>query len=108
MRIGIDLGGTKIEGIVLDGDDLRVRHRVATPQEDYTGTVNALADLVALLETQAGRQMPVGIGTPGAISLATGRMKNCNSTCLNGQPLRDDLAELLGREVRNVHQDCEL
>lgn len=107
MRIGIDLGGTKIEGIVLGADEVTVRQRVPTPQDSYSGTVAALMGLVTELEAGAGRQMPVGIGTPGAISLATGRMKNCNSTCLNGQPLKDDLGAALGREVRIANDaDC--
>ncbi|MBS02684.1 MAG: hypothetical protein CMQ24_08260 [Gammaproteobacteria bacterium] len=109
MRIGIDLGGTKIEGILLDGDEIRTRRRIPTPQDDYGRTVTALTDLVAGLQEEAGSgaQLPVGIGTPGAISLATGLMKNCNSTCLNGMPLRDDLTERLGREVRIANDaDC--
>ena len=107
MRIGIDLGGTKIEGILLDGDEIRSRQRVRTPQDDYAATVSALVELIAALEAEAGAPVPVGIGTPGAISLATGLMKNCNSTCLNGMPLRDDLTDRLGREVRIANDaDC--
>ena len=108
MRIGIDLGGTKIEGIVLDGDDVRTRHRIATPKNDYPAIVSALIEVITTLEDAVGGgQMPVGIGTPGAISLATGLMKNCNSTCLNGQHLLDDLTKALGREVRVANDaDC--
>ncbi len=104
MRIGIDLGGTKIELIALDdtGREL-LRRRVATPQGDYRATVRVIADLVAQTETDLGQRGRVGIGTPGAVSQVTGRMKNCNSTCLNGQPLANDLQAALGREVRLVN-----
>jgi predicted NBD/HSP70 family sugar kinase len=108
MRIGIDLGGSKIEGIVLgaDGEVLR-RRRVPTPQGDYDATLAALVELIRQLERSAGGQPPVGIGAPGAVSGLTGMMKNCNSTCLNGRPLREDLAALLGREVRIANDaDC--
>ncbi|NVO15057.1 MAG: ROK family protein [Rhodoplanes sp.] len=100
MRIGIDLGGTKIEGIALgdDGEDLW-RRRVATPAGDYDGTLAAIRDLVAAAEQSFGRGS-VGIATPGAISPATGLLKNSNSVVLNGRPLDRDLAETLGRAVR--------
>ena len=101
MRIGIDLGGTKIEGLVLDGDGAeRARLRVATPAGTYEDTVAAIVDLVAELETRVGARCSVGVGHPGAISPATGLIKNANSTRLNGQPLRADLERRLGREVR--------
>jgi len=101
MRIGIDLGGTKIEGLVLDGDGAeRARLRVATPNSAYEDTVQAIADLVAELESRVGARCSVGIGHPGAISPATGLIKNANSTRLNGQPLRADLERRLEREVR--------
>jgi len=101
MRIGIDLGGSKIELIALDGAGRELlRRRGATPQGDYRATVSTIADLVAQAEAELGRRGRVGIGTPGAVSRATGRMKNCNSTCLNGQPLAADLQAALGREVR--------
>ena len=101
MRIGIDLGGTKIEGLVLDTDGTeRARLRVATPQGVYEETVQAIVDLVAALERQVGARCSVGIGHPGAISPATGLIKNANSTRLNGRPLRADLEQRLGREVR--------
>jgi fructokinase len=101
MRIGIDLGGTKIEGLVLDGDGAeRARRRVATPAGTYEDTVAAIVDLVTELETRVGARCSVGIGHPGAISPATGLIKNANSTQLNGQPLRADLERRLGREVR--------
>lgn len=102
LRIGIDLGGSKIEGIVLRGEaEVMQRLRVATPAAQYQGTVAAVAALVAELERAAGQAgLPVGIGHPGAISPASGRIKNANSTCLNGQPLRQDLERALGRPLR--------
>jgi fructokinase len=104
FRIGIDLGGTKIAGTILDGaGGERARARVATPREDYAATIAAIADLVAGLERQAGIEgggASVGVGTPGALSLRTGLMKNANSTWLNGRPLDRDLAAALGRPVR--------
>lgn len=101
MRIGIDLGGTKIEGLVLDTDGTeRARRRVATPDGAYEDTVEAIVDLVAELEEQVGARCTVGIGHPGAISPATGLIKNANSTRLNGRPLRADLERRLDREVR--------
>ena len=101
MRIGIDLGGTKIEIIALDtaGTTL-ARRRVATPQGDYAGTLATVAGLVSGVESELGQRGTLGIGTPGALSRVSGRIKNANSTCLNGQPLLDDLQALLGREVR--------
>lgn len=108
-RIGIDLGGTKIEGIVMgEGSAILARRRIATPGGDYAATVKACADLVASLEWEVGhKNLPTGFGTPGAISRLTGRMKNCSSTCLNGQPLKQDLEQALGREVRIANDaDC--
>jgi fructokinase len=103
-RIGIDLGGTKIAGIILDESGTeRGQIRVATPREDYAGTIASIADLVAKLEQQAGTDTggaSVGIGTPGALSLRTGLMKNANSTWLNGKSFDRDLAASLGRPVR--------
>jgi len=101
MRIGIDLGGTKIEGIALNdnGDEL-IRHRVATPQGDYTATLETIQSLVALIETETAQTGSIGIATPGAISPASGLMKNSNSVCMNGKPVHTDLAGLLGREIR--------
>ncbi|MCX7166264.1 MAG: ROK family protein [Rhodocyclales bacterium] len=101
MRIGVDLGGSKIEIIAL-GDDGQVllRERVATPQGDYMATVMAVVALVEAAEQKTGVCGAVGIGIPGAESLASGLIKNANSTCLIGQPLRQDLQELLQREVR--------
>jgi fructokinase len=102
MRIGIDLGGTKIEGIVMaPGSKILERLRVPTPQGSYEGTLQALTGLVASLEEKVGHQnLRVGIGHPGCISPATGLLKGSNSVCLNGQPIRQDLEKRLGREVR--------
>jgi predicted NBD/HSP70 family sugar kinase len=101
VRIGIDLGGTKIEGIALDdaGREL-LRRRVPTPQGDYRGTVAAVSALVRALEREAGGSGTVGVGMPGALSRATGLVKNANSTWLNGRPLHADLQDALGRPVR--------
>jgi len=101
VRIGIDLGGTKIEGILLDEAGAVVaRRRVATPRDDYEATVGAVAALARELEGEAGTTATVGVGTPGAISPARGVMKNANSTWLNGRPLAVDLERALGRPVR--------
>jgi fructokinase len=101
MMIGIDFGGTKIEGIVLDetGTEL-LRRRVATPREDYSRSVAAIRDLVANLESDLNLKGSVGVGIPGAISPATGLVKNANSTWLNGRALGNDLQEALDRPVR--------
>lgn len=101
MRIGIDLGGTKIEAVALGPGGVELaRRRVPTPQGDYVGTVRAVANLVAAIEAETGRRGRVGVGTPGAISPATGLIKNANSTCLIGQPLDRDLEAALARPVR--------
>lgn len=100
MRIGVDLGGTKIEAIALDAGDELGRIRVPTPRGDYAGTVNAISDLVRQLESRSGKQGTVGVGIPGTIVAATGLVKNANSTWLNGRPLERDLSDALGREVR--------
>lgn len=101
MRIGIDLGGTKIEVIALsDQGETLFRHRVPTPRDDYPQTIEAIAGLVALAEESTGEQGSVGLGIPGTISPFTRRVKNANSTWLNGQPLDKDLHQRLGREVR--------
>jgi len=109
MRIGIDLGGTKIEGVVMGpGSRILHRERVGTPRGDYDAALVALAELVKGLETQAGvAGLPVGVGHPGAISPATGRLKNSNSTWMNDRPLKQDLERALGREVRMANDaDC--
>lgn len=101
MRIGIDLGGTKIEGVALDGDGgVVARRRIETPRGEYRGILNAIAGLVRQLEAEAGGTATVGIGTPGALSPATGLLRNSNSTELNGHPVKADLEALLAREVR--------
>lgn len=101
MRLGVDLGGSKIEivGLAADGREL-LRRRIATPQGDYRATLTAIAGLVAEAEAELGQTGSVGIGIPGAESLRSGLIKNANSTCLIGQPLRHDLQTLLRREVR--------
>ncbi len=109
MRIGIDLGGTKIEGIVLEGESTVLAcERLSTPSTDYLATVSAIAGLVAKLETIIERKnLSIGIGTPGAVNPATGLMKNCNSVCLNGKPLKQDLEKSIGREIRMANDaDC--
>ena len=101
LRIGIDLGGTKIEVIALAADGrVALRRRVATPQGDYGATLQTVAGLVAGVESELGARGTVGVGIPGAESLASGLIKNANSTCLIGQPLRADLQAVLQREVR--------
>lgn len=106
--IGIDLGGTKIAGIVLDKEGVvSAQRRMATPQGDYEATVEAVVALIRELEKEAGAILPVGIGTPGAVSPLNGAMKNCNSTCLNGRFLREDIEALLGRSVKIANDaDC--
>ena len=94
-RIGIDLGGTKIEAIALEGAREVFRKRVATPRNDYEATVRAVAALVA----EAG-EGTVGVGIPGNLSRVTGLVKNANSTWLIGRPLKQDLEKAIGREVR--------
>jgi len=101
MRIGIDLGGTKIEGIAIaDDGSVRLRRRIPAPRGDYRNTLEAVAALVRGIEGEMGVEGTVGIGIPGTMSQATGRIKNANSTWLNGTPLSDDLAEMLGRPIR--------
>jgi fructokinase len=101
MRIGIDLGGTKIEALALDreGKEL-LRYRVDTPRNDYPGTIAAIAGLVRRLEAETGSTATVGAGIPGSVSRRTGLVKNANSTWLNGMPLAEDLSAELAREVR--------
>ena len=101
LRLGVDLGGTKIEVAALDAAGaVRHRARVATPKGDYAATLAAIAALVEDAERALGERGTVGIAMPGAISLATGRVKNANSTWLNGRPLKEDLERRLAREVR--------
>lgn len=100
LCLGIDLGGTKIEIIALDkkGKTL-LQRRVPTPQKDYQATLRVMTDLVYQTETELGQQGSLGIGVPGSLSPATGLMRNANSTCLNGQPLKWDMEKLLKRPV---------
>ena len=101
MRIGVDLGGTKIEAIALDDSGSALaRMRRPTPREDYDATLDAIASLVREIERSAGATGTVGVGMPGALSRATGRVKNANSTWLNGRPLAEDLERRLGRPLR--------
>lgn len=103
MRIGIDLGGTKIEGIAVDdGGRELTRRRIASPRGSYPATLEAIDGLVRDLaaEAGAGSNTPVGVGIPGAISPATGRIKNANSTWIIGKTLDQDLERRLGRPVR--------
>jgi fructokinase len=101
MRIGIDLGGTKIAGIVIGDDGEPVaRHRRPAPRNDYPATVDAIADVVAALERDAGACRSIGIGMPGSISPRTGLAQNGNSVWLNGKPFGRDLEARLGRPVR--------
>jgi fructokinase len=101
LRVGVDLGGTKIEAIAIGGaSDIRARRRVPTPRHDYDATVGAIAALVGQVEAEAGGRGSVGVGIPGAISPATGLAKNANSTWLNGKPLHGDIERALGRPVR--------
>lgn len=101
MRLGIDLGGTKIEIIALDDDGRELlRRRVPTPQGNYYETLRAIAQLVRDAEAELGQGGSLGIGTPGALSRATGRLKNSNSVVLNGQPILQDLEVLLQRKIK--------
>ena len=101
MRLGIDLGGTKIEIVALADDSAELlRRRVPAPRGDYLGTLTAVARLVKEAENQLGQRGSIGIGIPGAESRVTGLIKNANSTWLIGKPLRRDLETLLKREVR--------
>lgn len=108
MRIGVDLGGTKIEAIAMEADGSVLRRiRVDTPGGNYQSILQAIHKLVRDLEAELGVQASVGIATPGAISPTTGLLKNSNSTCLNGKPLDRDLAGLLERPVRIANDaDC--
>jgi fructokinase len=104
IRLGVDLGGTKLEIVALDTDGReRLRRRMATPRDGYAATLAAVADLVRVAENELGLApgtATVGIGTPGSISRATGLLRGSNSVALNGHPIREDLARLLGRDVR--------
>lgn len=100
-RIGVDLGGTKIEAIVLNQQGEEVsRMRVRTPSDDYQQILLSIADLVEEVEESLNEVATIGIGTPGAISPASGLLKNSNTVCMNGKPIKKDLISLLGREIR--------
>lgn len=101
MRIGVDLGGTKIEVVVLDAaGEERLRRRVPTPAGDYAATVSAIAALVREAQNMAGDRAPIGIGTPGCTSKRSGLIINANSTVLIGKPLQQDVERAIGRRVR--------
>ncbi len=108
MRIGVDLGGTKVEAVALDDQGaVSLRQRIPTPVGDYQATLDTVVGLVSYLERALGCSASVGIAAPGAVSAATGLIKNSNSVCLNDQPLEQDLAALLHRPVRIANDaDC--
>ena len=108
LRIGIDLGGTKIAAIALDAADRVVfEHRVATPRNDYEATIRAVRDLVMTAEAAAGQVGSVGIGLPGSLSPADGRVQNANSVWLNNRPFGEDLRAALARPLRLANDaDC--
>lgn len=107
LRFGIDLGGSKIEIIALDGERERLRRRVPTPQGDYPATLAAIAGLVRDAEAELGARGSVGVGIPGTRSPDHGRIKNANSVCLIGQDLQGDLEQRLQRPVRLANDaDC--
>ncbi|MEM7209336.1 MAG: ROK family protein [Pseudomonadota bacterium] len=97
--LGIDLGGTKIEGVLMSPDgDIRRRERIATSRDGYAALLQQIANFIDELDPEGN--LPVGIGTPGAISPHTGLLRNSNTTCMNGQRLLEDLAAICRREIR--------
>jgi len=108
MRIGVDLGGTKIEGIVLDETGVLVEKiRIPTPTDDYQNIVDVSCRLIETLQSKTVDRLLVGIGTPGALTLPDEVMKNCNSICLNGMPLKRDVEKKLGYKVSMANDaDC--
>ncbi|HEV3215684.1 MAG TPA: ROK family protein [Vicinamibacterales bacterium] len=100
MRIGVDVGGTKIEAIALDGERVLARRRVPAPRDDYRATLCAVRDLVAAVAQETAQSGTVGVGIPGTISAETGLVKNANSVWLIGRPFDRDLARAIGQEVR--------
>lgn len=107
-RIGIDLGGTKIEIAAFDQNNIPIFHkRVPTPKNNYNQTIAAIAHLINECQQALGPADSIGIGTPGAESLVTGLMKNCNSICLNAKPLKKDLQDRLKRPIKLANDaDC--
>jgi len=108
IRIGIDLGGTKIAAVALTAQGIVcAERRIATPANDYPTILRAIAALIDAIETECGARGSIGIGTPGAISPASGLIKNSNSVCLNGKPLQRDIETLIGRSIRLANDaDC--
>jgi len=108
LRIGVDLGGTKIEVVALDDVDTELlRRRLATPRGNYAATIERVAELVRWAESSLGCQGSVGVGTPGALCPEMRRIKNANSLCLNDRALLDDLQAALGRSLRLANDaDC--
>ncbi len=108
VRIGLDVGGTKVEGLALGSEGAEVaRMRTPTPRGDYEGTIAVIVDVVRALEGEAQGEATVGLGTPGAIDPASGLLKNSNSVALNGRPVAEDVAAALGRPVRIANDaDC--
>jgi fructokinase len=101
LRLGIDLGGTKIAGVVLGRqDEVLAERRIAAPRGDYAATIAAIAGLVGALESASGARASVGIGMPGSLSPRTGLVQNANSVWLNGKPFRRDVEAAIGRSVR--------
>lgn len=101
LRIGVDVGGTKIEAAALNPDGLiRDRRRIPTPTGSYPGTVQAIVNLVREIERELGEEGTVGVGIPGVVSADSGLVKNANSTWLNHHPLDRDLSAALGRPVK--------
>ena len=101
MRIGIDLGGTKIEGIILDQAGVVVEKiRIPTPGQEYKQILDAIIAVVSELQSRSASRLSVGIGTPGGLSLTSNTMKNCNSVSLNGRTLKTDIESLLGYDIR--------
>lgn len=108
IRLGVDLGGSKIEVAAIDDAGAFVlRRRIASPSASYEAIVEAVAALIEGAERELGHRCPVGIGTPGSVSRATGLLRNSNTVCLNGKPLKADLEARLGREIRLANDaDC--
>lgn len=102
LRIGFDLGGTKMEAVVVDAQMKELhRMRISTPKEDgYDAVVAGICGLIEDLEKECGQSCYVGMGTPGAISQVTGRMKNSNTLCLNDMPLKEAIEQRLGKTIR--------